>query len=151
MVKKAREGFAAYFFTLAMKKYTGKDWWLAQPDHANRSYPDFDFISFDKAPKDLGAESMELTGVYPHFKSFDQMMKVVEQKRQKYGLEKVKFSLLIFVNHEKSEEWISLLREHLTTEHPFRSIWTIHLRFKKGGQEVGAAVVQRIRPLLDYV
>ena len=145
-VKKAREGFAAYFFTLAMKKHTGKDWWLAQPDQADRSYPDFDFMSFGKTPEDLGAESVELTGVYPHFKSFDEVMKVVEQKQQKYGPEAVKFSLLIFVNHEKSDEWISLLRERLTTEHPFISIWTIHLRFKKGGQEVAAAVAQRIRP-----
>ena len=27
------------------------------------------------------------------------------------------------------------------------SIWTIHLRFKKGGKEVGKAVAQRIVPL----
>jgi len=41
-VKKAREGFAAYFFTLALKKYMGRDWWLAQYDQAARAYPDFD-------------------------------------------------------------------------------------------------------------
>ncbi len=146
-VKKAREGFAAYFFTLAMKKHTGKDWWLAQPDQADRTYPDFDFIAFGKTSEDLRTESVELTGIYPHFKSFDEVMKVVEQKQKKYGPEPVKFSLLIFVNHEKSEEWISLLRDRLTTEQPFISIWTIHLRFKKGGQEVGAAVAQRISPL----
>lgn len=146
-VKKAREGFAAYFFTLAMKKHTGKDWWLAQPDQAERSYPDFDFISFGETPEKLGAESVELTGIYPHFNSFDEALKVVEQKQKKYGSEPVKFSLLIFVNHEKSEEWITLLRERLKTERPFISIWTIHLRFKKGGQEVGAAVAQRIMPL----
>lgn len=146
-IKKAREGFAAYFFTLAMKKHTGKDWWLAQPDQAERSYPDFDFMSFGKSPEDLGAESVELTGIYPHFKSFDEAIKVIEQKQKKYGADPVKFSLLVFVNHEKSEEWIELLKERLTTEHPFISIWTIHLRFKQGGQEVGAAVAQRIRPL----
>lgn len=146
-VKKAQEGFAAFFFALAMKKYTGKDWWLAQPDQAERSHPDFDFISFGNTFEDLGAESVELTGVYPHFKSFDEVMKVVENKQKKYGPGPVKFSLLIFVNHEKSEEWTSLLRERLTTEQPFISIWTIHLRFKKGGQEVVSAVAQRIRPL----
>ncbi|MFA6535803.1 MAG: hypothetical protein WCT25_00035 [Candidatus Paceibacterota bacterium] len=146
-VKKAREGFAAYFFTLTMKKHTGKDWWLAQYDQAERAYPDFDFISFGETPEKLGAESVELTGVYSHFKSFEEMAKVVEKKQKQYGDKPVKFSLLIFVNHEKSEEWINLLRERLTTEHPFISIWTIHLRFKKGGQEVGKAVAQRIRPL----
>jgi hypothetical protein len=95
-VKKAREGFAAYFFTLAMKKHTGKDWWLAQPDQADRSYPDFDFMSFGKSPEDLGAESVELTGVYPHFKSFDEALKVIEEKQKKYGPGPVKFSLLVF-------------------------------------------------------
>lgn len=146
-IKKVREGLAAYFFTLAMKKHTGKDWWLAQPDQADRSYPDFDFMSFGKTPEDLETESVELTGIYPHFKSFDEALKVIEQKQKKYGPNAVKFSLLVFVNHEKSEEWIDLLKEHLSIEHPFVSIWTIHLLLKKGGQEVGTAVAQRIRPL----
>ncbi len=146
-VKKAREGFAAYFFTLAMKKYTGKDWWLAQFNQAERSYPDFDFISFGETPEEFRIEPVELTGVYPHFKSFEEFLKVVEKKQKQYGTEPVKFSLLVFVNHEKSEEWINILRQRLTTERPFISIWTIHLRFKKGGKEVGSAVAQRIMPL----
>lgn len=146
-VKKAREGFAAYFFTLAMKNYTGKDWWLAQYDQAERAYPDFDFISFGETPEKLRLEPVELTGVYPHFKSFYEFMKVVEKKQGQYSTKPVKFSLLVFVNHAKSEEWTSLLREYVKTENPFISIWTIHLRFKNGGQEVGAAVAQRIRPL----
>jgi len=146
-VKKAREGFAAYFFSLAMKKNTGKDWWLAQYDQVERAYPDFDFISLGETPEKLVVESVELTGVYPHFKLFDEVMGVVEKKQKQYGFEPVKFSLLVFVNHEKSEEWTALLRERLKTEHPFLSVWTIHLRFKKGGKEVGKIVAQRIRPL----
>lgn len=146
-VKKAREAFAAYFFTLALKKYTGRDWWLSQPDQAIRSYPDFDFISFTENPDDLKLEPVELTGVYPHFKSFDEVVKVIDKKQNHYGTGPVKFSLLVFVNHEKSEEWINLLREKIINEHPFLSIWTIHLRFKKGGMEVGKAVAQRIAPL----
>ena len=146
-VKKAREGFAAYFFTLALKKYTGRDWWLAQYDQAIRAYPDFDFISFAENPDDMKMESVELTGVYPHFKSFDEALKVVEKKQKQYGTEPVKFSLLVFVNHEKSEELINMFREKVSSEHPFLSIWTIHLRFKKGGKEVGKAVDQRIVPL----
>src|SRR3989338_7741736 len=146
-VKKAREGFAAYFFTLTLKKYIGRDWWLAQYDQAIRAYPDFDFMSFAENPDDMKMESVELTGVYTHFKSFDEALKVVEKKQKQYGTEPVKFSLLVFVNHEKSEEWIKMLREKVISEHPFLSIWTIHLIFKKGGKEVGKAVAQRIVPL----
>ena len=145
-VKKAREGFAAYFFTLTLKKYTSRDWWLAQYDQGIRNYPDFDFISFAENSKDIKMEPVELTGVYPHFKSFDEFLKVVENKQKKYGTEPVKFSLLIFVNHEKSEEWINLLRNKVNSEYPFLSIWTIHLRFKKGEKEVGKAIAQRIVP-----
>jgi len=146
-VKKAREGFAAYFFTLALKQYTKRDWWLAQHDQAIRSHPDFDFISFAEKPEDMKFEPVELTGVYSHFESFDEVMKVINKKQKQYGTKPVKFSLLVFVNHEKSEEWIKLLREKVNNEHPFLSIWTIHLRFKKGGMEVGKAVAQRIMPL----
>jgi hypothetical protein len=145
-VKKAREGFAAYFFTLALKQYTGRDWWLAQFDQKVKSYPDFEFISFAEKSTDLRLESVELVGIYPHFKKFDEMLEVIENKRTKYGISKQTFSLLIFVNHEKSEEWITSLRDSLKTESPFISVWTIHLRFKKGGQEVGKAVAQRICP-----
>lgn len=146
-VKKAREGFAAYFFTLALKKWTGRDWWLAQYDQTIRDYPDFDFVSFGENPDDMKMEPVELTGVYPHFKSFDEVIGVIENKQKKYGTEPVRFSLLVFVNHEKSEDWINLLRKKISSEYPFLSIWTIHLRFKKGGKEVGKAVAQRIMPL----
>ena len=146
-VKKAREGFAAYFFTLTLKKYTGRDWWLAQYDQVARTYPDFDFISFAENPDDMKMEPVELTGVYPHFKSFEEALKVIKKKQKQYGSNPMKFSLLVFVNHEKSEEWINLFRKNVNSEHPFLSIWTIHLRFKKGGKEVGKAVAQRIVPL----
>lgn len=145
-VKKNREGFAAYFFTLAMKKYTGKDWWVAQYDQAIRAYPDFDLMSFGNDPNEIGFESVELTGVYPHFKTFDEVMKVVDKKLTQYGTSPLKFSLLIYVNHEKSEEWINLLREKITKPDPFISIWTIHLRFQPGGKEVGKAVASKIAP-----
>ncbi len=51
------------------------------------------------------------------------------------------------MNHEKSEEWINQLRNSIESEKPFLSIWTIHLRFKTGEQEVGEAVAQKIIPL----
>lgn len=146
-VKKAREGFAAYFFTLALKQYSKRDWWLAQYDQAVRAFPDFDFISFGETFEDMKFEHVELTGVYPHFKTFEKVMSVIEKKQKQYGTEAVNFSLLVFVNHEKSEEWVHLLRKKLVSEHPFISVWTIHLRFKKGGQEVGKAVASKIFPL----
>lgn len=146
-IKKAREGFAAYFFMLTMKKYTGRDWWLLQPDQAERSYPDFDFMAFGKTSADLSIESVELTGVYPHFKSFDEVVNIVENKIKKYGNNPVKFSLLIFVNHEKSEEWISQLKDYLIVKSPFVSVWTIHLLYKPGGQEIASAVAEKIIPL----
>jgi hypothetical protein len=146
-VKKAREGFVAYFFTLTLKKCFQRDWWLAQYDQATRAYPDFDFISFEEKPDDMKMESVELTGVYPHFKSFEEALKVVKKKQKQYGDNPVKFSLLVFVNHEKCEEWINQLRNNISSEKPFLSIWTIHLRFKKGGKEVEKVVAQRIVPL----
>ncbi len=77
-LKKTREGFAAYFFTLALKKYYGgRDWWLTQYDQAVRAYPDFDFISFAENPDDLKMEPMELTGIHPNFKSFDETLEVI--------------------------------------------------------------------------
>ena len=146
-VKKAREGFAAYFFTLALKKYTRRDWWVAQYDQATRACPDFDFMSFAENLYDMKMEAVELTTVYPHFKSFNEALSVVTKKQKQYGDRPVKFSLLIFVNHEKSEEWINLFKVHVSSEHPFLSIWTIHLRFKNPGKEVGEAVAQKIAPL----
>lgn len=146
-VKKAREGLALYFFTLTLKKYIGRDWWVAQYDQSVRAYPDFDLMSFAEDPDDVKAESVELTGVYPHFKSFDEALEVIEKKQKKYGTESLKFSLLVFVNHEKGEEWINMLRKRLASEHPFLSIWTISLKFKKGGKEVEKAIAQRIVPL----
>lgn len=146
-VKKAQEGFAAYFFTLALKKYSQRDWWLFQPDQAIRACPDLDFISFSENPNEIKLESVELTGVYPHFTSFNEVLKVVEKKQKKYGTEPLKFSLLVFVNHEKSEEWINQLQKSVKNAKPFLSIWTTHLRFKKGGQEVGKVIAQRIAPL----
>ncbi len=143
-VKKAREGFAAYFFALALKQYTKRDWWLAQYDQAVRAYPDFDFISFGEAFEGMKLEHVELTGVYPHFKTFDEVMGVIKKKQKQYGTDALKFSLLVFMNHEKSEEWIQLLRKNLISEYPFISVWTIHLRFKKGGLEVGKAVASKI-------
>src|SRR3954466_11508264 len=95
-VKKAREGFAAYFFSLTMKKYTGKDWWIAQYDQTQRAYPDFDFSSVGETIENLGFESVELTGVYPRFESFDEVLKIVEKNQKKYGVQPLKFNYSLF-------------------------------------------------------
>ena len=146
-VKKAREGFAAYFFSLILKEYTKRDWWFLQFDEGERQYPDFDLMSFSENPAELKMESVELTGVYPNFMSFEDVVRVVANKQTKYGNKPLNFSLLINVNHEKSEEWTQMLRGHLATHHPFLSVWTMHLLFKAGGREVKKVVGQRIRPL----
>jgi hypothetical protein len=147
-VKKAQEGFFAYFFTLVLKKhYHGRDWWIYHPNQSERKYPDFDFVSFGDDIKDLKLEPVELTGVYPHFKSFEEALSVVKNKQKKYGDKLLNFSLLVFVNHEKSEEWINQLRSSIMSEKPFLSIWAIHLRFKIGGKEVDEVVAQKIMPL----
>ena len=68
-VKKATEGFAAYFFALALKKWTGRDWWLAQFNQDDRQNPDFDFFSFSEDPDDIKIEPVELVGVYLLFRA----------------------------------------------------------------------------------
>ncbi len=145
-VKKAREGFQAYFFSLALKQYTGTDWWLSQPDQAVRAYPDFDFISFGNQIEDLKFEPVELVGVYPHFESFEQALGVITQKQKKYLNKSTKFSLLVFVNHSLSEDWVGRFRDSVTTEYPFLSIWTVLLKFRQGGKEVSEVVAEKIRP-----
>ncbi len=144
-VKKAREGFFAYFFTLAMKKYTNRDWWLTQYPEAVRNYPDFDLISVGDETNPIIVEKVELTGVYPHFENFEKMMEVINKKKNKYGNKSLDFSLLIFINHEKSEDYLDFLRKNLISHDPFISIWTIHLRFKNP-MEVKRVVACRISP-----
>jgi hypothetical protein len=150
-VKKAREGFAAYFFTLALKKWTGHDWWLAQYDQSIRKYPDFDFVSFGEEPYLIRGEKVELTGVYPHFKDFKEMWKVIEKKKNKYGKEMLDFSLLVFVNHAKGEEWINQFKSRFQTQQPFKCIWTLHLLYINNGQEVKKVVAQKFSSDQQFV
>ena len=141
-VKKAREGLVAYFFCLGLKKYTGKDWWLLQS-----VAPDFKFVSFPEKQNYINIEPVELTEIYPECESFSEALSVVNKKLKKYGNNTFNFSLLIFVNHEKSEVWINDLRKNLKSEHPFLSIWTVHLLFKNDHKEVKTVVAQRLGPL----
>ncbi len=145
-VKKAREGLPAYFFTLILKKSTGRDWWLAQYDQVDRTYPDFDFISFDENPLNFKLESVELTGVYPHFKSFEEVLSVIYKKKKKYGPNPVNFSLLIFVNHENSVRWIEQLLMTINDPVPFISIWAIHLSFMSNSLEIQKVIAHRLAP-----
>lgn len=139
-VKKAREGFAGYFFTLVLKKATKRDWWLAQ---IKREFPDFDLMSFTENLEDIILEQVELVTIPDRFKNYEEMMSIVQGKLTSYSDPK-NINLLIFVNHVKSEEWIRLLNDGLTSN-PFKSIWTIHFLFKNG-KEIKRVIAHKLRP-----
>ena len=74
---------------------------------------------------------------------FEKMMSIVQKKIDKrYPKD---YSLLIFVNNEKSKEWISLLHRQLKNYNPFKAIWTISLSQYKDDLY---SVVSRLRPYL---
>jgi hypothetical protein len=93
----------------------------------------------------------ELTGVYPHFKDFKEMWKVIEKKKNKYGKEMLDFSLLVFVNHAKGEEWINQFKSRFQTQQPFKCIWTLHLLYINNGQEVKKVVAQKFSSDQQFV
>jgi len=53
---------------------------------------------------------------------------------------------LIFVNHEKSKEWISELHQQIQDFTPFKTVWTVHLVWYKGKNSLYGSVVNRLRP-----
>jgi len=124
-IKKVRESMPAYFFSLTLKKWTGKDWLIMQPED---QFPDLMFMSIDEEGK-ISLEQVELVEIMNRCQSLDQMKSEIRKKINK-GYPKGRYNLLIFVNHEKSSEWIPKLAQTIPNEHPFISIWTVHLLFK---------------------
>jgi len=147
-VKKAREAFQIFFFALALKKQTKRDWWLYQPNQAERAYPDFDLLSFSESGK-IEKFNIELTGAYPHFKDFNELKKVIDKKKKQYGKRKLDFSLLIFVNNIKSIQWVNLLNHLIKSPEPFISIWTLHLLSNETQTEIKKVVATCIAPKLS--
>lgn len=140
-VKKARENIAEYFFSVALKKITGKDWFLMQP---KKDPPDFCLMT--TSPGTLTLDKFELVEIpsNEYCQTFDKMMDIIYKKLDKKYSEK--YSLLIFVNNEKSKEWINLLHKQLKNYNSFEAIWTISLLQYRGKNGLLGSVVNKLRP-----
>ncbi len=140
--KRVRESLAEFFFMVALKKDSGRDWWMIQPKD---QFPDFDLMTASQQGNTISItlDRFELVTIPDRCESFQDALAVVQAKISKGYPEN--FNLLIFVNHEKSREWVTLLNEQLGDFHPFKSVWTVYLLFK-GKDNPYSAVVNRIRP-----
>lgn len=140
-IKKARENVAEYFFILGLKKISGLDWFLRQP---HNDPPDFELMTITSNPITITLDPFELVEIPGRCKIFEEMHEIVKRKLNK-GYAK-KYHLLIFVNHEKSEEWIKELHQKQENFSPFKTVWTVHLVWYKGQQGLYGSVVTRLRP-----
>ena len=141
-IKQARESIAEYFFVLALKKGNGQEWFLMQPKD---DPPDFQLMTVS-VTNEITLDSFELVEIPPRCQTFEEMMNIVQSKINKKYSEN--YNLLIFVNHEKSSEWIKLLHEQLKNHSPFKTIWTVHLIWYKGKKDLYGSIVNRLRPYL---
>lgn len=140
-VKKARESLAEFFFTVALKKDTSRDWWLMQPQ---KDPPDFTLMTIKEDPITITLDAFELVEIPGRCQTFDEALGIVQSKLNKgYAGH---YNLLIFVNNERSKEWINLLNERLENHHPFKTIWTVHLLWYKGKKDLFGPIVNRLRP-----
>jgi len=140
-IKKVRESMAEYFFTLALGKDSGQDWFLMQPQ---KDPPDFVLMTANDNPITITLDGFELVEIPGRCQTFDEMMSIVQKKLDKGYSEY--YHLLIFVNNEKSKEWIPLLHGHLGKYHPFKTVWTVHLLWYKDKKDLFGYVVNRLRP-----
>lgn len=100
-------------------------------------------MTVDNNPITITLDQFELVEIPSRCQTYDQMMEIVHTKLNKGYPEN--YHLLIFVNHEKSKEWITLFNQQLKNYHPFKAIWTVHLLFK-GKNNPYSSIVNRIRP-----
>lgn len=140
--KRAREGLPQYFFTLALKRQTGMDWWVLHPSDPSS---DFFLMAVKENPIGVMMEQFELVQIPSHFQTFDQAFSVVQDKINKGYPHH--YNLLIFVNHEKSKEWATLIHEKLPAQPPFKTVGVVYLMFEKGTSNPYIATVHRLRPL----
>lgn len=142
-IKKIRESLAEFFFLMTVKQTTGLDPYLMQP---KEQFPDFVVMTVSEVPLVISLSYFELVEIPPRCASFEEMMHIVTRKLNK-GYPKGAFSLLIFVNHERSAEWVGLLNKRLTSNETFLSIWTVRLLFNNNEKEISSAVADQIFPL----
>lgn len=141
-VKSVRENMAELFFMLAIQKETKKDWFLMQPKN---DPPDFILMTIQENPINVSLDQFELVEIPARCQSFEEMMVILQNKFDKQYPNN--YSLLIFINHEKSKEWLNLLHSTLQNYGPFQMIWTVHLLWHKGQTDVWGPVVNRLRPM----
>lgn len=136
------ESIAEFFFMVALKKYSGRDFYMLQPED---QFPDFDLMSASQQQNviSITLDRFELVTVPDRCNSFEDALSIVKGKIAK-GYP-ANYNLLIFVNHVKSREWVAMLKSKLEDFHPFKSIWTVYLLFR-GKDNPYRAVVNRIRP-----
>lgn len=140
-IKKVRESIAEYFFTLALKKDTGQDWLLMQPE---KDPPDFVLMTANDNPVTITFDEFELVEIPWCCQTFNEMMSIVQDKLDKGYPEY--YHLLIFVNNDKSKEWVNLLYRQLGKYHPFKTVWTVHLLWYQNKKNLFGSVVNRLRP-----
>jgi uncharacterized protein YeaO (DUF488 family) len=140
-IKKKRESMAECFFISALKKDTNQDWWLLQ---LKDDPPDFVLMTVKDGPPiiELTLDEFELVEIPGFCKSSNEMMDIVQSKLTKGYSES--YHLLIFINNEKSKEWVNLLYGQIKVFHPFKSVWTVHLLQNKESKFI--SVVNRLRP-----
>ncbi len=141
-IKRVKESIAGFFFIVALKKDSGRDWWMIQ---RKDQFPDFDLMtaSQDETSISITLDGVELVTIPDRCNSFQEALGIVQAKISKGYPEN--YNLLIFVNHVKSREWVALLNQQLGDCHPFKSVWAVYLLFK-GKDNLYSAVVNRIRP-----
>lgn len=140
-VKKARENVAEYFFVLGLTKDSGQDWFLMQP---KKDPPDFVLMTARANPITITLDHFELVEIPGRCETFEEMLGIVRGKLNKGYTEK--YHLLIFVNHEKSKEWINTLHQQVQDFAPFKTVWTVHLVWYKGKSSLYGSVVNCLRP-----
>ncbi|MDO8408155.1 MAG: hypothetical protein Q7S95_02885 [bacterium] len=136
------ESLAEFFFMVALKKYSGEDFWMLQPED---QFPDFDLMtaSQDQKAISITLDRFELVTVPDRCNSFEDALNIVKGKISKGYPEN--YNLLVFVNHVRSREWVSMLNKQLADFYPFKSVWTVYLLFQSKDNHY-SAVVNRIRP-----
>ncbi len=139
-IQRDREGLVEYFFISALKKLTGKDWWLLQPKD---NFPDFFLMTINGNPISIRLDKFELVEIPCRCQTFDEMMSIIDAKLNKGYPEN--YHLLIFINHKESKEWVNLFNQKIKNYYPFKAIWTVHLLFQNE-VKIYSSVVNRIRP-----
>jgi hypothetical protein len=142
---KGKEAFSALLFILSMKKPTGKDWWLLQPDEA---FPDFQIMAFSEDEYNpINLFSFEIVTIPDRCATFEQALAIVHGKTQakKYTLSS-KVNLLIFINNIQGHAWIPRLLREIGPHPVFQEVWTIYLKAFPGTNNIAGSVVDRISP-----